>query len=327
MRLARRLPAAAAVAAAVFLAWIGFVWPPPSWWRTHWPARTAFMEMRERQLRTAARTGARSYEPVPGDSISPWLARAAVAGEDEAFYSHHGIDYHALREAIGYRRGSFAWSDPRDRAELKRALLNAWARRDRLRGASTITQQLAKNLYLSPSRNPLRKLKEAAIAYRLEMALDKSRILALYLNVAEFGPNLWGVAAASRRYFGVPPARLPIDEAALLAATLPRPLTSNPSFRAGYALARQQLILRKLGGEPVVIPPADVEDTLPPPLALDSAILRTLGRTPDSAAHHDTLIDTASPSPPRAVPGRDSAAAPLTSDTAAAPPRRKPGLD
>jgi len=327
MRLARRLPAAAAVAAAVFLAWIGFVWPPPSWWRTHWPARTAFMEMRERQLRTAARTGARSYEPVPGDSISPWLARAAVAGEDEAFYSHHGIDYHALREAIGYRRGSFAWSDPRDRAELKRALLNAWARRDRLRGASTITQQLAKNLYLSPSRNPLRKLKEAAIAYRLEMALDKSRILALYLNVAEFGPNLWGVAAASRRYFGVPPARLPIDEAALLAATLPRPLTSNPSFRAGYALARQQLILRKLGGEPVVIPPADVEDTLPPPLALDSAILRTLGRTPDSAAHHDTLIDTASPSPPRAVPGRDSAAAPFTSDTAAAPPRSKPALD
>jgi len=327
MRLARRLLAATAVAAAVFLAWAGFVWPPPSWWRTHWPARTAFMEMRERQLRAAARPGVRSYDPVPGDSISPWLARAAVAGEDEAFYSHHGIDYHALREAIGYRRGSFAWSDPRDRGELKRALLNAWARRDRLRGASTITQQLAKNLYLSPSRNPLRKLKEAVIAYRLEIALDKPRILALYLNVAEFGPHLWGVAAASRRYFGLSPARLSIDEAALLAATLPRPLTSNPSFRAGYALARQQLILRKLGGEAVVIPPADVEDTLPPPLALDSAVLRTLDATADSAARRDTLIDTAPPSRQRAVPGHNSAAAPLTPDTAAAPPRKKPAPD
>jgi monofunctional biosynthetic peptidoglycan transglycosylase len=320
MRLARRLCTAAAVASAVFLLWVGFVWPPPSWWTTHWPSRTAFMAMRERQLRAAARPGVRSYDPVPGDSISPWLARAAVAAEDEAFYSHHGIDYHALREAIGYRRGSFAWGNPRDRAELKRALLHAWDRRDRLRGASTITQQLAKNLYLSPSRNPLRKLKEAVIAYRLEAALDKSRILDLYLNVAEFGPNLWGVAAASRRYFGVPPARLSIDEAALLAATLPRPLTSNPSYRAGYALARQQLILRKLGGEAVVIPPADVEDTLPPPPALDSAALRAAY---DSAARRDTGIDTA-PSPQHAAPGKDSAAAPLTPDTAAAPPRKKP---
>ena len=156
------------------------------------------MAMRERQLKVPGHPGASSYDPVPADSMSPWLARAAVAGEDEAFHSHHGIDYHALREAIGYRRGSFSWSNPRDRAELKRALALAWGRRDRLRGASTITQQLAKNLYLSPSRNPLRKLKEAVVAYRLEVALDKDRILELYLDVAEFGPELWGVAAASR---------------------------------------------------------------------------------------------------------------------------------
>jgi monofunctional biosynthetic peptidoglycan transglycosylase len=310
VRLPRRLLAAAAVAVAVFLLWLGFVWPPPSWWRTHWPTRTAFMAMREHQLGAAGRSGAPAYDPIPGDSMSPWLARAAVAGEDQAFYAHHGIDYYALREAIGYRRGSFAWSNPRDRAELKRALAQAWGRRDRLRGASTITQQLAKNLYLSPSRNPLRKVKEAVTAYRLEAALDKARILDLYLNVAEFGPNLWGVAAASRRYFGVPPSRLSIGQAALLAATLPRPLTSNPSFRAGYALARQQLILRKLGGEPVVIPPADVEDTPPPlPLLLDSA-----------AARGDTSLVPGRPAAPR----KDSAATPAKPDTAAVPPHRKP---
>ncbi|OYV64577.1 MAG: hypothetical protein B7Z72_13075, partial [Gemmatimonadetes bacterium 21-71-4] len=220
MRTLRRLAAGAAIALAAFVLWLGFVWPPPSWWRTHWPSHTAFMALRSAQFRSARRTPPRLYHPVPPDSISPWLARAAVASEDDAFYLHHGVDYHALREALGYRLASFAWSDGRDRAELWRAMRHAWARRDKLRGASTITQQLARNLYLSPSRNPLRKLKEAAIAYRLEWALDKARILDLYLNVAEFGPNLWGVEAASERYFHKPAYRLSLEQAALLIATL-----------------------------------------------------------------------------------------------------------
>ena len=311
--MARRLFAAAVALTAVCLLWLGFVWPPPSWWRTHWPARTAFMTMRARQLR-AAGPAAPTYAPVSADSMSPWLARAAVAGEDQAFYAHHGIDYHALREAIGYGRGSFSWGNARDRAELARALVQAWQHRDRVRGASTVTQQLAKNLYLSPSRNPLRKLKEAVTAYRLEVALDKGRIMALYLNVAEFGPDLWGVAAASRHYFGVSPARLSIGQAALLAATLPRPLSSNPSFRPGYALARQQLILAKLGGASVVIPPADVEDTLPlPSVQLDSA-LRSLSVPRDSAL-----------APARPL-GNDTAAASPMPDTAAVPPAKGSSL-
>ena len=310
----RRFLAIAAALVAAFLLWIGLVWPPPLWWRTHWPARTAFMAMRERQLAAAGRPTAPSYDPVGVDSISPWLARAAIAGEDQAFYTHHGIDYHALREAIGYRRPSFSWRNTRDRAELARALAQAWHRRDRLRGASTITQQLAKNLYLSPSRNPLRKLKEAVTAYRLEAALGKARIMELYLNVAEFGPNLWGAAAASRHYFGASPERLTESQAALLAATLPRPLTSNPSFRPGYALARQQLILAKLGGAAVEIPPADVEDTLPGlPALLDSA-LRSLGLPADSSRAPG----------PAAAPKNDSAAASPKPDTAAAPPTGKP---
>ncbi len=262
------------------------------------------MEMRDRQLRAAGKPVERNYLPVPLDSMTPWLPSAATAAEDEAFYSHHGVDYRALREAIGYRRTTFSWSNARDRAELMRALGRAWGSREKLRGASTITQQLAKNLYLSPSRNPLRKLKEAVTAYRLEAALDKDRILELYLNVAELGPNLWGVAAASRRYFGVSPSRLSLGQAALLAATLPRPLSSNPSYRPGYTLARQQLILRKLGGETVVIPPADAEDTVPLP---------PLPQLPDSAVLRDLRW-----------PGNDSAAAPAKPDTAAAPPPKKP---
>ena len=104
------------------------------------------------------------------------MARAAITGVDNNFLEHDGIDYAAVRKALGYRRRDFAWDSARDRADMQRALSRAWGRRDALRGASTITQQLAKNLYLSPSRNPLRKVKEAVTAYRLEHALGKRRL-------------------------------------------------------------------------------------------------------------------------------------------------------
>ena len=307
MRVLRAATTAAlllAAAAALFLGWTLFVWPPPSWWRTHWPSETAFMRMRQRQYAAARDATPRHYRPVPLDSISDWLERAATAGEDDAFFQHHGIDYRALREALGYRRDAFSWRDPRQRAELWRALARASERRDRLRGASTITQQLAKNLYLSPSRNPVRKLKEAAIAYRLEWALPKERILALYLNVAEFGPNLWGVEAASQRYFARPAARLTMDQAALLIATLPHPLTSNPAYLPGRTRWRQQLILRRLRGEPVEVPHEAGEDIAP----LGAPAAPTADST---AAPRDTL-----PKPP----ADDSAAAPPKDTTAARKP-------
>jgi monofunctional biosynthetic peptidoglycan transglycosylase len=319
MRLLRRLAAGASAAVALFVVWLVFVWPPPSWWSTHWPAETAFMAMRERELRAAREPTPRRYRPVPADSMSPWLARAAVAAEDDAFYQHHGIDYRSLREALGYRRASFTWSSAKDRAELERALTQAWARRDRLRGASTITQQLAKNLYLSPSRNPLRKLKEAVVAYRLELALSKTRILELYLDVAEFGPNLWGVAAASDRYFRERPNHLSMEQAALLIAVLPHPLTSNPASHPGRTIWRQQLILRKLGGEPVVIPP-EAEDTVPAPAPADSGVRADTTAGADTATSPATAKDTTKA-------GRDSAAARKLPkpDTAALPSRRTPG--
>lgn len=303
----RWLPRALLTALAVFalpVLWLFAVWPPPSWWRTHWPAETAFMRMREGQLAAAHDSTRRAYHPVGLDSVSDWLERAATAGEDEAFFQHHGIDYHALREALGYRRVSFSWSDPRDRAELRRVLSRALDRRDRLRGASTITQQLAKNLYLSPSRNPLRKLKEAAVAYRLEWALPKARIMELYLNVAELGKNLWGVEAASRRYFARPAARLSIDEAAMLIATLPHPLTSNPAFHPGRTRWRADLILRKLRGESVEVP-VEPEELTP---ALPSA---------------DSLPVPAESLPmrPDSIPRKDTTAAPVKPDTAVVTPK------
>jgi monofunctional biosynthetic peptidoglycan transglycosylase len=209
----------------VFAAWLGAVWPPPLWWRTHEPRCTAMM--RER-----ADCPAR-----PPAAASGVLERMVIIAEDSRFRTHHGIDFVELREALA-----------------------AGGRR----GASTITQQLAKNLYLSSSRNPLRKMKEAVTAVRLELALSKDRIMALYLGVAEWGPGVWGAAAASRAYFGVGPERLSPPQAAALAATLPHPRSSNPAYRPQRMLERRALILARYYGRNVVVPPAE-EEPLPIP--------------------------------------------------------------
>ena len=209
--------------------------------------------------------GARQrYRPVPLDSVAPAVREAVITGEDARFWDHHGIDYREIRHALGYRDARFAWDSARDREELWRALGRTWEKPDGVRGASTITQQLAKNLYLSPSHNPLRKLKEAVTAWRLEHALGKARILELYLNVAELGDGIWGVEAASRRYFRRSARRLTDTQAAALAATLPFPLRSNPAYRPNRMRRRQELILRRMRGEPIAIPRAEEEPPIQP---------------------------------------------------------------
>jgi monofunctional glycosyltransferase len=241
-------------------AWLFAVWPPPVWYRSHWPKETAFMAMR----READSSATRSYRPVPLDSIAPAVRKAATLGEDARFWAHRGIDYIELRAALGYRHPTFDWDSKRDRTELWRAALKTWGKRDAPRGASTITQQLAKNLYLSPSRSLLRKLKEAVTASRLERALGKQRILELYLNVAELGPEVWGVEAASRKYFNRSAKRLTESQAAALAATLPFPLLSNPRYKPARMRRRQDLILRRMQGERVVLPTIEDEPVLEP---------------------------------------------------------------
>jgi monofunctional glycosyltransferase len=270
--------------------WLLGVWPPPVWWRDHWPRATAMMYWADGrsggQAVGDARTALPPYRLTALRDISPALQRTVILAEDWRFRSHGGIDVAEMKDAIGVPPDAGLWE----------TVAGAWRRRDRVRGASTITQQLAKNLYLSPSRSPLRKLKEAVTALRLELALSKDRILELYLNVVEWGPGVWGIDAASREYFDVPPLRLNLWQAASLAATLPHPRTSNPTYRPERMAARRDLILARHYGAEVVIPPSELIRELPeiklelppviiPPalesLFLDSLVLRDT-TTPDA---------------------------------------------
>jgi len=230
--------------AAIALAWLVGVWPPPVWWRDHWPRETAMM-----RLRADHQSAGPMVRPSALRDISPLLQRMVIIGEDSRFRTHRGIDPTEIADALAANGHDGWWA----------TLAGLWRHRDRLRGASTITQQLAKNLYLSESRNPLRKLKEAVTALSLELALSKDRILELYLNVAEWGPGIWGADGASRAYFGVPAASLDERQAAALAATLPHPRTSNPTFRVDRLLERRNLILARYHGVDVYIPPEEEE--------------------------------------------------------------------
>ena len=233
------------------------------------PASTAFIELRTREARAAGHEPRRVQHWIAYRRISPNLTKAVLVAEDAAFWKHEGVDYD----------------------ELQKSIEADWSRGQLFRGASTITQQLAKNLYLSASRNPLRKLKEAVTAVSLELALPKDRILELYLNVAEWGPGIWGADAASRAYFGVPAAGLDERQAAALAATLPHPRTSNPTFRTDRMLERRNLILARYHGVDVYIPPAAEEiDSLVVPEVLVPAPESLKVEVP---ASRDTILDTA----------------------------------
>src|SRR5512147_45258 len=199
-RVGRRIAWGLLIAA---LGWLVGVWPPPVWWGDHWPVETAMMRRRGVPV---------SYRPAPLEQFPSVLQRMVIIGEDSRFRTHHGLDFEEIRDALGLDQ----------QAGFGTTVRTIWRRRDRLRGASTITQQLAKNLYLSPSRNPLRKVKEALTALRLEWMLSKDRILELYLNLVELGPGLWGVPAASTQYFGVLPGSVARPDRAGLRARAAR---------------------------------------------------------------------------------------------------------
>jgi len=203
-----RLAAVAATVVLGFAAWEAMTWPNVAPLATQPPTSTAFIDRYRALERQAGRPGRVQWTWVPYARIATSLKRAVVVAEDASFFSHRGFATAEIREAI-------------DRAVKEFGLPS---------GASTITQQLAKNLWLSPSRNPIRKAKEAMLTWQLERALSKRRILELYLNVAEFGPGVYGAEAASRRYFGKSAADLTDDEAAALAAGLPRPSIWHPGM-------------------------------------------------------------------------------------------------
>jgi len=207
---------------AVLVSWAiyeALTWPDVAALRDSNPRSTAFID------RYAERSGRHAvWTPVPASRISPHLEEAVIVGEDLEFFSHEGFSTHEIEQAI------------------RRAI----EEREAPRGASTITQQLAKNLWLSPSRSPLRKGREVILTKQLEKHLTKARILDLYLNVVEFGPGVYGAEAAARHYFGKPASALSQREAALLAAALPRPTQWHPGVASTYYARRVETLLERM---------------------------------------------------------------------------------
>jgi monofunctional biosynthetic peptidoglycan transglycosylase len=247
-------------AAAIGFAVVTYGWftlPDVRPLRTETPVTTAFMRLRYAEAVAAGKSPATVQHFVRYSRISPSLVRAVLVSEDAAFFEHDGIDYNELRASIEQN-------------------LKLW---QFARGASTITQQLAKNLYLSPSRNPYRKVIEWFITRRLEAELSKTRILELYLNLIEWGDGIWGAEAAARRYFHKPAAALTASEAALLAGAIANPHLMSPAHPTARLRRRQEMIMRRMGA---VTPPPVVAE--PPPLVTPVEGLPSMPPVPDLGA-------------------------------------------
>lgn len=200
--------------------------------RTDKPKLTAFMKYRLANSRQTGKSYSIDYKWVPFDSISPYLRHAVVIAEDDKFWSHGGFDFEAIKLAL--------------KKNIRRKL---WRH-----GGSTITQQLAKNLYLSPSRNPVRKFREFILTWRLERALSKKRILELYLNIVEWGNGIFGAEAASRHYYGKSASSLSAREAARLAIILPSPRRYSPLSGTTYIESRAEAVLEVMIKRGIVAP-------------------------------------------------------------------------
>jgi monofunctional biosynthetic peptidoglycan transglycosylase len=249
----------------------------------HAPERTALMRQRERE---SARRGAAyrvDHRWVPYARIAPVLRRAVLAAEDDAFFAHGGLDWN----------------------EIQASARENWKKRRIARGGSTITQQLAKNLYLGDARTPWRKLTELFVALRLERALSKKRIFELYLNSIEWGDGIFGIEAAARRHFGVPASGLNPRQAVLLAAVIINPRRYSPTEPGKRILKRARTIagrLRRRG----VLDAAQYQLAIGAP-APDSAKKSFsdwfFGVTPDTAPPAEVPGPGELPEPPVEAPG------------------------
>jgi monofunctional biosynthetic peptidoglycan transglycosylase len=250
----------------------------------HTPGRTAMMREREREAREQQRYYQESWHWVPLEHVSATLRRAVLVAEDDKFFTHDGLDWDEIRLS---------------------AQKNLRAHRI-VRGGSTITQQLAKNLWLSSSRTPWRKFEEMILAVRLERDLTKRRILELYLNTIEWGDGIYGVDAAARYWFGVGAGSLDANQSIRLAAVIINPRRFSPVAPDGRIQNRIQLIagrLRRRGA----ISEEQYRVTLGlPPEAEAPAVDSTLFAPPDTSAVPPTAGEPAPPEP-----------APMAPDTAA----------
>jgi len=210
---------------------LNFVYPDVTALKKHNPKKTSFMAYREAQWAREGKPRHISQLWVPLKRISPYLVKAVIIAEDDKFWRHEGFDFVAMQIAL-----------EKDIAQKKFKA-----------GGSTISQQLAKNLYLTPSKNPIRKIKEAILTWRLERALSKKRLVELYLNVAEWGDGLFGIEAAARHYYGKSAASLSPREAARLAAVLPNPIRYKPLGDSKYVRNRSAYIYRIMVRRGIVI--------------------------------------------------------------------------
>jgi monofunctional glycosyltransferase len=212
--------ALAAIFLAVQLSYLVRIW----WWRDHNPQATAFMESSLERLQ-AKKPGAKLKHAWVGyDRISPSLKRAIVAAEDAKFADHEGFDWEAIEKALEKNR--------------KKGKVVA--------GASTISQQLAKNLFLSADRTPWRKGQEALITVMIEQLMDKRRILEIYLNVIEWGDGVFGAEAAAHHYYGTSAAALGPEAAARLAAIVPNPRFYDRNRNTPWIAKKTQMILARM---------------------------------------------------------------------------------
>ncbi len=232
------------------------VYPDVSKLKKQNPGKTSFMEYREAEYRAKGNKIRIQSKWVPLRSISPYLMKAVLIAEDDKFWSHHGFDTEAIQKALEK---------------------NLEAGRFKL-GGSTISQQLTKNLYLTPSKNPVRKLKEAIITWRLERALSKRRILELYLNVVEWGEGIFGAEAAARRHFGKSASALTAEEAAKLAAALPNPRRYRVDGTSRYVERRAKIIYTIMVRRGIVVPDYEEVTTTPPEDAAQEATTPTAQR-------------------------------------------------
>ncbi len=212
--------ALAGIFLAVQLSFLARVW----WWKDHNPQSTAFMEASLERLRAKKPEATLRHAWVPYDRISPALKRAIVVAEDSRFAEHEGFDWDAIEKALEKNR--------------KKGKVVA--------GASTISQQLAKNLFLSADRTPWRKGQEALITVMIEQVMDKRRILEIYLNVIEWGDGVFGAEAAARHYYATSAASIGPEAAARLAAIVPNPRFYDRNRSTSWITRKTQVILARM---------------------------------------------------------------------------------
>ncbi len=220
----RTLAAIVGLLIAAFLAYQGYVAVRLWWWDDHNPGSTAFMDARLAAMREKSPSARLQQQWVPYSKISSNLKRAILVAEDDKFADHEGFDWDGIQKA-------------REKNEKKGKVVA---------GGSTISQQLAKNLFLSGDRSVIRKGEEALITVMMEHILDKERILEIYLNVIEWGDGVFGAEAASRHYYGVSAYQLSVEQAAKLAAMVPRPRFYDRNRNAPWLLKKTQIIVERM---------------------------------------------------------------------------------